>query len=119
MRQSVAIFSSHGVLDSHLMGSSILTLWGRGQSKSLFLQPLHSHVMRKPTVGESDDVQVFTRFADRLVPRLLLQDHGNRYVLRCGQPREQVEVLEDEADLVQSQLGQLVWRERPYIRALD
>src|SRR5271169_6145127 len=33
----------------HLMGSSILTLWGRGQSKSLFLQPRHSHVMRKPT----------------------------------------------------------------------
>src|SRR5208283_1973047 len=29
---------------SHLMGSSILTLWGHGQSKSLFLQPRHSHV---------------------------------------------------------------------------
>src|SRR5271165_5751093 len=34
---------------SHLMRSSILTLWGHGQSKSLFLQPSHSHVMRKPT----------------------------------------------------------------------
>ena len=34
---------------SHLMRSSILTLWGHGQSKSLFLQPRHSHVMRKPT----------------------------------------------------------------------
>ena len=33
----------------HLMGSTILTLWGHGQSKSLFLQPRHSHVMRKPT----------------------------------------------------------------------
>src|SRR5271166_3737016 len=27
----------------------ILTLWGHGQSKSLFLLPRHSHVMRKPT----------------------------------------------------------------------
>src|SRR5271169_6171989 len=35
---------------SHLMRSSILTSWGHGQSKSLFLQPRHSHVMRKPTV---------------------------------------------------------------------
>src|SRR5271157_2980557 len=34
---------------SHLMWSSILTLWGHGQSKSLNLQPRHSHVMRKPT----------------------------------------------------------------------
>src|SRR5271169_5016233 len=33
----------------HLMGYPILTLWGHGQSKSLFLQPRHSHVMRKPT----------------------------------------------------------------------
>src|SRR5271169_5411358 len=33
----------------HLMGYPILTLWGYGQSKSLFLQPRHSHVMRKPT----------------------------------------------------------------------
>ena len=32
----------------HLMGSTILTLWGQGQSKSLFLHPRHSHVMRKP-----------------------------------------------------------------------
>ena len=38
---------------SRLMRSSILILWGHGQSKSLFLQPRHSHVMRKPTnVGE-------------------------------------------------------------------
>src|SRR5208337_1842638 len=36
---------------SHLMRSSILTLWGHGQSKSLFLQPRHSHVMRKPTAA--------------------------------------------------------------------
>jgi hypothetical protein len=36
---------------SHLMRSSILTLWGHGQSKSLFLQPSHSHVMRKPTAA--------------------------------------------------------------------
>src|SRR5271165_6933048 len=37
-----------------LMGSPILILWGHGQSKSLFLQPCHFHVMRKPTknVGE-------------------------------------------------------------------
>src|SRR5271165_2426597 len=34
---------------SHLMRSSILTLWGHGQSKSLSLHPRHSHVMRKPT----------------------------------------------------------------------
>ena len=33
----------------HLMGSSIFTLWGHGQSKSLFLRPRHSQVMRKPT----------------------------------------------------------------------
>ena len=33
----------------HLMGSPIFTLWGHGQSKSLLLQPRHSHVMRKPT----------------------------------------------------------------------
>ena len=33
----------------HLIGSPILTLWGQSQSKSLFLQPRHSHVMRKPT----------------------------------------------------------------------
>lgn len=32
----------------HLMGSPILTLWGQAQSKSLFLRPRHSHVMRKP-----------------------------------------------------------------------
>ena len=38
---------------SHLMRSSILTLWGHGQSKSLFLQPRHSHVMRKPTAGSN------------------------------------------------------------------
>ena len=39
----------------HLMGSTILILWGHGQSKSLFLQPRHSQVMRTPTsvvVGE-------------------------------------------------------------------
>src|SRR5271169_2560254 len=33
----------------HLMGSPIATLWGHGQSKSLFVQTRHSHVMRKPT----------------------------------------------------------------------
>src|SRR5271165_4770525 len=33
----------------HLMGSTILILWGHGQSKSLLLQSRHSHVMRKPT----------------------------------------------------------------------
>ena len=39
----------------HLMGSPILTLWGHGQSKSLFLLPRHSHVMRKPTLeGEKE-----------------------------------------------------------------
>ena len=36
----------------HLMGSPILTLWGHGQAKSLFLLHRHSHVMRKPTEEE-------------------------------------------------------------------
>jgi len=31
------------------MGSPILTFSGHGQSKSLFLQPRHSHFMHKPT----------------------------------------------------------------------
>jgi hypothetical protein len=47
MRKFVAIFSSHGVSDSHVMGQS--------QSKSLFLQPRHSHVMRKPTKGSGGE----------------------------------------------------------------
>ena len=42
----------------HLMGSPILTLWGHGQSKSLFLQPCHSHVMRKPTAPSSSSVAI-------------------------------------------------------------
>ena len=33
----------------HLMAAPILILWGQSQSKSLFLQPRHSHAMRKPT----------------------------------------------------------------------
>jgi hypothetical protein len=41
----------------HLMGSSILTSWGHGQSKSLFLQPRHSHVMRKPTQRKKEEEQ--------------------------------------------------------------
>ena len=36
----------------HLMGSPILTLWGRGQAKSLFLQHRHSHIMLKPTTTQ-------------------------------------------------------------------
>ena len=41
MRQFVAIFSSHGVPDSHLKGTQL--------SKSLFLLPCQFHLMRKPT----------------------------------------------------------------------
>ena len=33
----------------HLMWSPFFTLWGHVQSKPLFLQSRHSHVMRKPT----------------------------------------------------------------------
>ena len=39
----------------HLMGAPILILWGQSQSKSLLLQPRHSHVMRKPTSEEDVD----------------------------------------------------------------
>ena len=40
------------------MGSSIFTLWGHGQSKSLFLQPRHSHVMRKLTQKKKDRTEI-------------------------------------------------------------
>src|SRR5271169_6035671 len=38
----------------HLVRSPILTLWGRGQFKSLLLQPSHSRLMRKPTKKEEE-----------------------------------------------------------------
>jgi len=40
----------------HLMGSPILTLWGHGQSKSLFLLPCHFHVMGQRTGGTEESV---------------------------------------------------------------
>src|SRR5208337_1581664 len=49
---AVVAFSSHASICGDIFiswGPPILTLWGHGQSKSLFLQPRHSHVMRKPT----------------------------------------------------------------------
>jgi hypothetical protein len=53
----------------HLMGSPILTLWGHGQSKSLFLEPRHSHVMRQPTKGkEGGRKELMVGFLWRIEP---------------------------------------------------
>jgi len=46
----VSAFSSCASIsgDIFISWGPILTLWGHGQSKSLFLQLCHSHVMREP-----------------------------------------------------------------------
>ena len=59
-------------------------------------------------VLQPDDLEVLGRLVDRLVPVAPLQDQRDRDVLGRRQAREQVIVLEHEADLVQPEVGQRV-----------
>src|SRR5271169_4422242 len=57
----------------HLVRSPILTLWGRGQFKSLLLQPSHSRLMRKPTKKEEEGGRKSERKSRRFRRPLLVR----------------------------------------------
>ena len=59
-------------------------------------------------VLQADDLQILGGLLERLVPVALLQDQRDRDVLGRRQAREQMIVLEDEADLVQAEVGERV-----------
>ena len=70
-------------------------------------------------VFEADDLEVLQRLRDRLVPVAPLQDQRDGDVLGGRQAREQVVVLEHEADLVQPEVGERVVAQAPDVGALD
>ena len=57
---------------------------------------------------QADDLQVLAGFAERLVPRPLLQDQRDRDVLGGRQARKQMIVLKHEADLVQPEFRERI-----------
>src|ERR1700690_1180634 len=68
---------------------------------------------------QAHDLEILPGLADRLVPVVLLQDQRELYVLRGGEARKEVIVLEYEADCVQPEIRQFVVVQRPYVRAVD
>jgi hypothetical protein len=55
---------------------------------ALLLAARELHGQYLAPVLQADDLEVFSRLVDRLVPVALLQDQGNRHILGRGQPRE-------------------------------
>ncbi len=99
--------SSEAVGSSRIKISGRLTM-ARAMATRCCSPPLSFTGGSSRAILQTDDLQILCGLLERLIPVALLQNERNRHVLGRGQAREEMEVLEDKADLVQPELRECI-----------